>query len=232
MSVATAREAHRLRLRLRRHPRIHVLVRCHRRGVPDHGDTWDRPVHGATVLVQPLAGRRAKALLVSGVFVLAQFPIFLVIGLLLYVFYTGHAAADLAPSPSAARVQTDRVLPQSIVGHLPTGLLALSAAISGRGDVLLAQRLGCRRRRRLLCRSPPAQVRAALPERVAWRDRGVRAAAFAVALAAISLSRRVVDEVLGIASFTNGVIFGVLLLARSPPASSDVVRSWAWPGAR
>ena len=34
----------------------------------------------------------------------------------------------------------------------------------------------------------------------------------AVALAAISLSRRVVDEVLGIASFTNGVILGVFLL--------------------
>ena len=33
-----------------------------------------------------------------------------------------------------------------------------------------------------------------------------------VALAAISLSRRVVDEVLGIASFTNGVILGVFLL--------------------
>ena len=34
----------------------------------------------------------------------------------------------------------------------------------------------------------------------------------AVAIVAISLSSRVVDEVLGIASFTNGVILGVFLL--------------------
>jgi hypothetical protein len=34
----------------------------------------------------------------------------------------------------------------------------------------------------------------------------------AVAILAISLSSRVVDEVLGIASFTNGVILGVFLL--------------------
>jgi len=34
----------------------------------------------------------------------------------------------------------------------------------------------------------------------------------AVAIAAITLSKRVVDEVLGIASFTNGVILGVFFL--------------------
>ena len=33
-----------------------------------------------------------------------------------------------------------------------------------------------------------------------------------VGLAAIQISRRIVDEVLGIASFTNGVILGVFLL--------------------
>jgi len=75
-------------------------------------------------------GDARKALLVSGVFVLAQFFIFLVIGLLLYVFYTGHAPAELGAITVGGRVQTDRVLPQFIVSHLPTGLAGLvSAAI-------------------------------------------------------------------------------------------------------
>ena len=75
-------------------------------------------------------GDARKALLVSGVFVLAQFFIFLVIGLLLYVFYTGHAAAELGAITVGGRVQTDRVLPQFIVSHLPAGLAGLvSAAI-------------------------------------------------------------------------------------------------------
>ncbi len=55
-----AGEASRLRLRLRRHPRLHLLVRRHRRRVPDHRDTRHRPVHGATLPVQPIAGRRAQ----------------------------------------------------------------------------------------------------------------------------------------------------------------------------
>lgn len=40
----------------------------------------------------------------------------------------------------------------------------------------------------------------------------------AVAFAAIKLSSRVVDEVLGIASFTNGVILGVFSWAHSRSA--------------
>jgi hypothetical protein len=40
-----------------------------------------------------------------------------------------------------------------------------------------------------------------------------------VALVAISLSTRVVDEVLGIASFTNGVILGMFLLGTLTRAS-------------
>jgi solute:Na+ symporter, SSS family len=38
-----------------------------------------------------------------------------------------------------------------------------------------------------------------------------------VALLAIQLSRRVVDEVLGIASFTNGIILGLFLLGTFAP---------------
>ena len=96
-------------------------------------------------------GDARKALLVSGVFVLAQFFIFLVIGLLLYVFYTGHAAAELGAITVGGRVQTDRVLPQFIVEPSADG--AGRPRVGGdprRSDVVLAQRVGCGRRRRLL----------------------------------------------------------------------------------
>lgn len=159
-------------------------------------------------------GDARKALLVSGVFVLSQFFVFLVIGLLLYVFYTGHAAAELNAITVAGRVQTDRVLPQFIVTHLPVGLAGLvsaailAAAMSSSLNASAAAAVadfympltGQRRsERHYLNVSRAATVAFGILQ-------------IAVALAAISLSRRVVDEVLGIASFTNGVILGVFLL--------------------
>jgi len=111
-------------------------------------------------------------------------------------------------------VQTDRVLPQFIVGHLPTGLAGLvSAAIlaaamssslnasaaAAVADFYMPLTHQRRSERHYLNVSRAATVVFGLLQ-------------IAVALAAISLSRRVVDEVLGIASFTNGVILGVFLL--------------------
>ena len=174
-------------------------------------------------------GDARKALLVSGVFVLAQFFIFLVIGLLLYVFYTGHAPAELGAITVGGRVQTDRVLPQFIVSHLPTGLAGLvsaailaaamssslnasaAAAVADFYMPLTSQR---RSERHYLNVSRIATVVFGLFQ-------------IAVALAAISLSRRVVDEVLGIASFTNGVILGVFLLGTF---TSGVQRRGAFAG--
>ena len=153
----------------------------------------------------------------SGVFVLVQFFIFLVIGTAaLRVLHRARAAAELtSPSPSAAASQTDRVLPQFIVSHLPTGLAGLvsaailAAAMSSSLNASAAAAVADF----YMPLTAAAGVRAALPERVA---RCVRSSSGCcrslVALAAISLSRRVVDEVLGIASFTNGVILGVFLL--------------------
>ncbi len=159
-------------------------------------------------------GDARKALLISGGFVLVQFFIFLVIGLLLYVFYTGHAAGELASITVGGRVQTDRVLPQFIVGHLPTGLAGLVSA------AILAAAMSSS----LNASAAAAVADFYMPltgnrhtERHYMNVSRAATVAFGilqivVALAAISLSRRVVDEVLGIASFTNGVILGVFLL--------------------
>jgi Na+/proline symporter len=145
-------------------------------------------------------GDARKALLVSGVFVLVQFFIFLVIGLLLYVFYTGHAPSELGAITLGGRLQTDRVLPQFIVTHLPVGLAGLVSAAILAAAMSSSLNTGQRRTEaHYLNVSRAATIVFGLLQ-------------IGVALAAISLSRRVVDEVLGIASFTNGVILGVFLL--------------------
>ena len=65
----------------------------------------------------PKAAR--KALLVSGVVVFAQFALFLFIGAMLYVFYTGYATGEMAAFMVDGRVRADRIFPHFIVTHLP-----------------------------------------------------------------------------------------------------------------
>ena len=155
-----------------------------------------------------------KALLVSGVFVFVQFALFLVIGTLLYVFYTAHAPGELASLTIDGRVASDRVFPQFIVTHLPAGLMGLvvaailAAAMSSSLNASAAAALtdfyqpltgGTRGERHYLNVSRLFTIVFGLLQ-------------ILVGLAAIQISRRIVDEVLGIASFTNGVILGVFLL--------------------
>jgi Na+/proline symporter len=164
-------------------------------------------------------GDARKALLVSGVFVFVQFVLFLAIGLMLYAFYLGHASSELASITVGGRVQTDRLFPLFIVNHLPTGLAGLvvaailaaamssslnASAAAAVGDFYMPLTNGRRPERHYLNVSRLLTVLFGLVQ-------------IGVGLAAISLSRRVVDEVLGIASFTNGVILGVFLLGTFGP---------------
>ena len=83
--------------------------------------------HGTDqLLVQRLLAARSLrqsqvALIASGFIVLAQFVLFLVIGVLLYVFYQHHP-------PAAPFTQNDQVLPYFMVTHLPAGLAGLFVA--------------------------------------------------------------------------------------------------------
>ena len=155
-----------------------------------------------------------KALLVSGAFVFVQFALFLGIGTLLYVFYTAHAPTELTGLTIDGRVATDRVFPQFIVTHLPPGLTGLvvaailaaamssslnASAAAAVGDFYMPFTAGQRSERHYLNASRLLTVIFGVLQIV-------------VGLAAIRLSRRIVDEVLGIASFTNGLILGVFLL--------------------
>jgi solute:Na+ symporter, SSS family len=179
--------------------------------------------HGTDQLMvqRYLCSRTARearlALLTSGAVVAAQFVLFLLIGTMLYVFYTAHAPAELASVTVAGRLQTDRIFPHFIVTHLPAGTTGLviaavfaaamstlssslnSSAAAAVGDFYLPITRGQRGEAHYL------QVSR-------WLTAFWGMVQIAVALAAISLSRRVVDEVLGIASFTNGIILGLFLL--------------------
>jgi Na+/proline symporter len=83
--------------------------------------------HGTdqTIVQRLLAARNerdsGRALLTSGVIVLVQFTVFLVIGVLLYVF------AQHAPLLAAGE-RTDRILPLFLVQYMPVGLAGLSLA--------------------------------------------------------------------------------------------------------
>jgi Na+/proline symporter len=157
------------------------------------------------------------ALLASGLVVLAQFTLFLAIGTMLFVFYTQQAPAEMAAFTVNGQVATDRVFPHFIVNHLPVGLVGLvlaailaaamstlssslnSSAAAAMGDFWLPWRGA----------TTTAAEQLSLSRRLTIVFAALQTGA---ALAAIQLSRRVVDEVLGLAAFTGGLILGLFLL--------------------
>jgi solute:Na+ symporter, SSS family len=158
-----------------------------------------------------------KALLWSGVVVFVQFLLFLLIGVMLYVYYTQHAPGDIASFTVDGRFQSDRIFPYFIVRHLPPGIVGLVlAAIFAAAMSTLSSSLNS---------SSAAVVNDFYVPLTGNRREGMHylrvsralTATFGlvqvvVAVTAIWLSSRVVDEVLGIASFTNGIVLGVFLL--------------------
>ena len=157
------------------------------------------------------------ALLWSGAVVFVQFVLFLIIGTLLWVFYTQHAPAEMQAFTVNGRVATDRIFPAFIVAHLPAGVVGLvmaailaaamstlssslnSSAAAAMGDFLLPSRGD-----RMSDRQKVSMSR--------WLTAAFGLAQIFAALAALRLSTRVVDEVLGLASFTNGMVLGLFLL--------------------
>jgi SSS family transporter len=165
--------------------------------------------------------RQARvALLTSGAVVFAQFTLFLLIGSMLYVYYTGHATTEIAAFTVDGRFQSDRIFPHFIVTHLPPGVVGLViAAVFAAAMSTLASSLNSS--------SATAVADFYMPLRPASDEHYLRvsrwltafwgAVQISVALIAIQFSTRVVDEVLGIASFTNGIILGVFLLGTFAP---------------
>ena len=164
------------------------------------------------------SARQARvALLSSGVVILAQFILFLLIGVMLFVFYSGAGAAEAGAFVVNGQLQADRIFPQFIVTHLPPGVVGLVvAAIFAAAMSTLSSSLNSSSAASIADfyvpfthgrRGDAHYLRASKLMTVVWGMVQI-----SVALAAIQISRSAVNEVLAIASFTNGVILGVFFL--------------------
>lgn len=168
-------------------------------------------------LCAPTTRDARKALLWSGVVVFVQFLLFLVIGVMLYVYYTQYAPGEIAAFTSDGRLMTDRIFPHFIVRHLPPGIVGLVlAAIFAAAMSTLSSSLNSSSAATVNDFYLPATGMRHAPGhylRVSrWLTAGFGLVQLLVSIVAIWLSSRVVDEVLGIASFTNGIVLGVFLL--------------------
>lgn len=155
--------------------------------------------------------RQAKvALLSSGVVVFAQFAMFLLIGLMLFAFYRSYSALppEVAGSP-------DRIFPHFIANELPSGVIGLviaailAAALSSSLNSLASTTLTDFYRPLMA----PERSDGHYLKVSRWLTAGWGAVQVAVAMFSIAMNQRIVDVVLSIASFTNGPILGLFLLA-------------------
>ena len=166
------------------------------------------------------ASQARLALLSSGVLVFVQFALFLLIGTLLWAYYSGPGAAEVAEFTLNGRLQSDRIFPHFIVAHLPPGLVGLVvAAIFAAAMSTLSSSLNSSAATAMTDFYIPAFRRSEAHYLLVsrWMTAGWGVVQMVVAVAAIQFSTRAVDEVLGIASFTNGIILGVFLLGTFTP---------------
>lgn len=160
--------------------------------------------------------RAAAALLTSGVVVLAQFVGFLFIGVLLFAFYHPYAdpAYGLATTPAAYPFAGgDRVFPDFITKHMPSGLSGLviaailAAALSSSLNSIAATAVNDLYRPFRPDRDDRHYLRVSHWLTLLW---GV--VQVGVALAVRNQDRSALDQALSVASLINGPVLGVFLI--------------------
>jgi SSS family solute:Na+ symporter len=150
-------------------------------------------------------GRARAALLTSGIVVFLQFTGFLLIGLLLFAFYR--------PFEHGWALAGDRVFPDFITRHLPSGISGLvvaaifAAAMSSSLNSISATAVSDLYRPL----SPGREDRHYLSVS-RWLTVVAGAAQIAVALAIRHQTRSALDAALSVASILNGPVLGVFLL--------------------
>ncbi|HYP29053.1 MAG TPA: sodium:solute symporter [Blastocatellia bacterium] len=173
--------------------------------------------HGTDQLMvqRYLCARSARqanaALLASGVIILAQFLLFLMIGVGLYVFYSHF------PSGSDFS-RTDRVFPFFIINELPPGVVGLViASIFAAAMSTLSSSLNSSASTSLADFYRPLVKPDASDEHYLKVSRRMTAfwgvVQIVVGISGMGASESIVNQVLGIAAFTNGPILGIFLLA-------------------
>lgn len=162
------------------------------------------------------------ALLASGFVVQAQFLLFLIIGIGLFVLW--KQGTFLMPDEVAAR--NDAVFGYYIVNYLPSGLIGLliasvlSAAMSTLSSSLNSSASATVNDFYIPLRPGTDERHYLWVSRVGTIGFGLAQIAVA-AMAAVALDRSVIDVVLSIAGFTTGLILGLFLLGRmARPVSS------------
>ena len=150
--------------------------------------------------------KATAALLSSGIVVLLQFAGFLVIGLLLFAFYRPFEAGAVA-------LAGDRVFPDFITRHLPTGISGLvvaaifAAAMSSSLNSIAATAVSDLYRPAVANQTDRHYLGVSR-----WLTVVAGAAQIGVALAIRDSPRSALDTALSIASLLNGPVLGVFLL--------------------
>jgi len=182
------------------------------------------------------ARRAATALLTSGAIVLAQFIGFLFIGVLLFAFYKPFADPGYAAAASTAFPFTggDRVFPDFITKHLPSGLSGLvvaaifAAAMSSSLNAIAATAVNDLYRPLRSGLEDKHYLKVSHVLTLVW---GV--VQIGVALAVRHQGRSALDQALSIASLINGPVLGVFLVGTflrrvsQPPALIGMLASIA-----
>lgn len=180
--------------------------------------------------------RAATALLTSGAIVLAQFIGFLFIGVLLFAFYHPQLDPGYATAASTAFPFTggDRVFPDFITRHLPTGLSGLvvaaifAAAMSSSLNSIAATSVNDLYRPFRQKLSDEHYLKVSHWLTLLW---GV--VQIGVALLVRNQNRSALDQALSVASLINGPVLGVFLVGvflkrvSEPPALIGMLASMA-----
>jgi len=167
------------------------------------------------------ASRASLALLSSGAVVLGQFIGFLFIGVLLFAFYAPHTAAEyanagVANSGVAATFPFsggDKVFPDFITKHMPSGLSGLvvaaifAAALSSSLNSIAATFVND-----LYKPFKPAADDKHFLRVSHWLTLAFGIVQIAVALTVMQQNRSALDQALSIASLFNGPVLGVFLV--------------------
>lgn len=151
-----------------------------------------------------------KALLLSGLVVLAQFALFLLIGVALACFYEVYP-----PAVPFGAADNDKVFPTFIVNELPVGVVGITlAAVFSAAMSTLSSSLSSSTSAALNDFYVPLRGNTAGERELLWVGRGMTVAFGAVQMVVgiVGAQDNVVSSVLAIASFTAGVILGVFFL--------------------
>lgn len=186
--------------------------------------------------------RAAAALLSSGAVVFAQFIGFLLIGALLFAFYQPYNAPDYATLTAGTatlpiegafqKVPSDRIFPDFITRHMPSGLSGLvvaaifAAALSSSLNSIAATAVNDLYKPFAPKRDDRHYLKISHWLTLAW---GV--VQIAVALLFMRTTRSALDQALSVASLVNGPVLGVFLVGTflrrvsEPPALAGMITS-------